>query len=62
MQICHVPSVVLIQPLSSGAKEQDKYISRVSDQNEASLLSVLSRKTDLKVWSFGECSPLTPVT
>ena len=35
-----------------------KYISRVSDHNGASLLSVLLRKTNLKLWSFGVCSLL----
>ena len=38
------------------------YIEGSPDQNGASLLSVLSRKTNLKLWSFGECSLLTPVT
>ena len=42
--------------------EENPTISRVSDQNGASLLSVLLRKTNLKVWRFSVCSLLTPVT
>ena len=39
-----------------------KLISRVLDKNGASLFSLLLRKTNLKLWSFGVCSLSTKVT